>query len=104
MMRSRASKARSVVVLMTPAARTTEAAVARSSTPKPVATSPGSMPSAFLAPTPLGSGDGLDDLVGDVVVGVDGLNVVEILQRFDESKHGRRFFAFDTNGGLGDER
>src|SRR5215813_2989884 len=95
---SRASRTCPTAVLTTPASTTARPAAPASSTPKPVATSPGSTPiirsaragaapvRAVAADTPgqrassiLGRGDGLDDLVRDVVIGVHRLNVVLLL-------------------------
>src|SRR5678816_1337654 len=74
---SRASSGWPVVVLMTPASTTVTPPGSASSTPNPVATSPGSTP---MTRRTLGRGDGVDDLVGDVVVGVNGLDVVLLLE------------------------
>src|SRR3981189_168446 len=75
-----------VVVLMTPASRTVTPPAVTSSTPNPVATSPGSTPMTRSA---LGRGDGVDDLVGDVVVGINGLDVVLLLEGLDQPQHRR---------------
>src|SRR3546814_5434170 len=40
-----------------------------------------------------GGGDGVEDLVGDVVVRVDGLHVVLLLERLDEAEHRGRVLA-----------
>src|SRR5260370_18840855 len=81
---SRASSGCPVVVLMTPASRTVTPSAPASSTPNPVATSPGSTPMTRSA---LGRGDGVDDLVGDALVGVNGLDVVLLLEGLDEPQH-----------------
>src|SRR5215475_5872016 len=94
---SRASRGWPVVVLMTPASRTATPPAAASSTPNPVATSPGSTPMTRRA---LGRGDGVDDLVGDVVVGVHGLDVVLLLQGLDQPQHRRGLLALDLHRGL----
>src|SRR2546427_4903245 len=86
-------------VEITPTSRTVTAPGAASRTAKPVATSPGSTP---IARKPLGRGDGVEDLVGDVVVGIDGLDVVLLLERLDEPQHGRGILALHPHGGLGD--
>src|SRR5713101_3694420 len=86
-------------VEITPASRTVTAPGAASRTPKPVATSPGSTP---ITRTPLGRGDGVEDLVGNVIVGIDGLDVFLLLQRLDEPQHGGGVLALHPHGGLGD--
>src|SRR6185295_12709011 len=86
----RASRGCPVVVLMTPASRTVTPPGPISSTPNPVATSPGSTPMTRSA---LGRGDGVDDLVGDIVVGVYGLDVVLLLEGFDQPQHRRGLLA-----------
>src|SRR6266481_1653022 len=85
-------------VEITPTSRTVTAPGAASRTAKPVATSPGSTP---ITRKPLGRGDGVEDLVGDVVVGIDGLDVVLLLERLDEPQHGRGILALHPHGGLG---
>src|SRR5262245_28768820 len=52
-------------------------------------------------PIRLRSRDRLDDVVGDVVVGIDGLNVVLLLQCLDQAKHRRRVLALHLDGRLG---
>src|SRR5438128_12268994 len=96
---SRASRGSVEVVDTTPAATTVTAPGPASRIPKPVSTSPGSTP---ITRTPLGRGDGVEDLVGDVVVGIDGLDVVLLLERLDEPQHGRGILALHPHGGLGD--
>src|SRR5690349_13617417 len=95
---SRASSGWPVVVLMTPASTTVTPPGSASSTPNPVATSPGSTPMTRSA---LGRGDGVDDLVGDVVVGVNGLDVVLLLEGFDQPQHRRGLLALHLDRGLG---
>src|SRR4029434_5215880 len=82
---SRASRGWVLEVVMTPESTTVTAPGAASRTANPVATSPGSRPMTRSA---LGRGDGVEDLVGDVVVGVDGLHVVLFLEGLDQSQHG----------------
>src|ERR1700694_5670660 len=94
---SRASRGWVLPVVITPASRTVTAPGAASRTPKPVATSPGSTP---ITRTPLGRGDGVEDLVGNVVVGIDGLDVFLLLQRLDEPQHGGGVLALYPHGGL----
>src|SRR5689334_8295130 len=94
---SRASSGSPVAVLMTPASRTVTAPAPASSTPNPVATSPGSTPMTRSA---LGRGDGVDDLVGDVVVGVNGLDVVLLLEGLDQPQHRRGLLALHLDRGL----
>src|SRR5215831_6779652 len=76
---------------------------------------PGSAPSGGFAPAPTGGcpmggripssmsrrGDGVDDLVGDVVVGVDGLDVVLLLEGLDQPQHCCGVLALHAHGGLG---
>src|SRR6476661_2595107 len=88
-------------------------------TPKPVATRPGSMPSTRGAPAPTGSipstrevalaagsiprtrdgasgsrsRDGLQDFVGNVVVRMHGLDVVQLLEGLDQFHDGVRLLA-----------
>src|SRR6266850_1201943 len=72
----------------------------------PVPTRPGSTPSTCdggAAGRRSGGGDGFDDLVGNVVVRVDRLDVVQLLQRLDEAQHLWRVLAFDANRRLGHE-
>src|SRR5262249_29369232 len=83
-------------VVMTPLTTITAAAGPGSMSPYPVATRPGSMPRNRW----LGSRDGLEYLVGNVVVGVDGLYVVQILQRLDELDHGGGVLRLDPHGRL----
>src|SRR6267143_2838909 len=85
-------------VEITPTSRTVTAPGAASRTAKPVATSPGSTP---ITRKPLGRGDGVDDLVGDVVVGVNGLDVVLLLEGLDEPQHRRGLLALHLHRGLG---
>src|SRR4026208_21373 len=94
---SLASRGCPAVVLMPPASRTAPPPPPASSTPNPVATSPGSTPMTRSA---LGRGDGVDDLVGDVVVGVYGLDVVLLLQGLDQPQHRRGLLALDLHRGL----
>src|SRR5215475_962882 len=96
---SRASSGWALVVVMTPDSTTVTTPGAASTTPNPVAMSPGSRPMTRRA---LGRGDGVEDLVGDVVVGVDGLDVVLLFERLDEPQDGGRVLALDAHGGLGD--
>src|ERR1700675_509079 len=96
---SRASRGWVLAVVITPASRTVTAPGAASRTPKPVATSPGPTP---ITRKPLGRGDGVEDLVGNVVVGIDGLDVFLLLQRIDEPQHGGGILALHPHGGLGD--
>src|SRR5215472_17190649 len=95
---SRASSGWALVVVMTPDSTTVTTPGAASTTPNPVAMSPGSRPMTRRA---LGRGDGVEDLVGDVVVGVDGLDVVLLFEGLDEPQHGGRVLALDAHGGLG---
>src|SRR5712691_2108408 len=96
---SRASRGSVEVVDTTPAATTVTAPGPASRIPKPVSTSPGSTP---ITRTPLGRRDGVEDLVGDVVVGIDGLDVVLLLERLDQAQHGGGVLAFHPHRGLGD--
>src|SRR5688500_13799932 len=101
---SRASRTWPVAVLITPAPTTVTPPAPASSTPYPVATSPGSTPMTLRmrrSANGLGGGDGVDDLVGDVVVGEDGLDVVLLLERLDQPQHCRGILAVDAHGGLG---
>src|SRR6266496_6018077 len=83
---------------MTPESTTVTAPGRASRIANPVATSPGSRPMTRRA---LGRGDGVEDLVGDIVVGIDGLDVVLLLERLDQSQHGGGVLAFHPHGGLG---
>src|SRR5512132_2939679 len=98
---TRASSGSSRLVAMTPVARTLTPPGPGSMRPYPVATSPGSMPRTRV---PGGSRSGsryrLEDVVGYVVVRVDGLNVVELLQRFDQAHDRGRVLAFHPDRGL----
>src|SRR3989442_9477616 len=96
---NRASSDCVATVVITPASSTVTAPGAASRTAKPVATSPGSTP---ITRTPLGRRDGVEDLVGDVVVGIDGLDVVLLLERLDQPQHGGGVLAFHPHRGLGD--
>src|SRR5262245_39185445 len=100
---SRASRGWPGEVAITPASATTTPAEEASSTPYPVAASPGSTPMIRRVEpfTCSGRGDGVDDLVGDVVVGVHGLDVVLLLEGLDEPQHGRGILALHAHGGLG---
>src|SRR5712691_13267515 len=93
----RASRGWPAAVLMTPASRTTTPPAPASSTPNPVATRPGSTPMTRSA---LGRGDGVDDLVGDVVVGIHGLDVVLLLEGLDQPQHRRGLLTLYLHGGL----
>src|SRR5262249_43811162 len=95
----RASSGWALAVVMTPDSTTVTTPGAASTTPNPVATRPGSRPMTRRA---LGRGDGVEDLVGDVVVRVDGLDVVLLFERLDEPQYGGRVLALDAHGGLGD--
>src|SRR5215813_5013941 len=102
----RAPSGTSADVSITPVSTTSGAAGPASSRAQPVATSPGSTPSTRdggAAGRRSGGGDGLDDLVGNVVVRVDRLDVVQLLQRLDEAQHLWRVLAFDANRRLGYE-
>src|SRR5262245_57719522 len=100
---SRASRGSLVRVVMTPDSSTTTPPGPASSTPNPVLTRPGSIPMTRSTPPARGNpaalasrrGDGFDDLVGDVVVGGDGLYVVLLLQRLDQPQHRRGVLALD---------
>src|SRR5262249_48425003 len=83
---------------MTPLTTTAAAAGPGSMSPYPVATRPGSMPRRRW----LGSRDSLEDLVRNVVVGVDGLYVVQLLQRLDELDDRGRVLRLDPYGRLRD--
>src|SRR5262250_3425883 len=96
---SRASSGWALVVVMTPDSTTVTTPGAASTTPNPVAMSPGSTPMTRSA---LGRGDGVEDLVGNVVVRVDGLDVVLLLEGLDEPQHRRGVLALHAHGGLRD--
>src|SRR6185369_6382075 len=96
---SRASRGWVLEVVMTPESTTVTAPGRASRTANPVATSPGSRPMTRSA---LGRGDGVEDLVGDVVVGIDGLHVVLFLEGLDQSQHRGGILAFHPHRGLGD--
>src|SRR6185436_3696374 len=101
---SRASRTWPVLVLITPASITVTPPGPAWSTPNPVATNPGSTPMTLRtrrSSKGLGGGDGVDDLVGNVVVGEDGLDVVLLLERLDQPQHRRGVLAVDAHGGLG---
>src|SRR5438105_5238314 len=97
---TRASSARSRAVATTPLASTSTPPGAGSMSPYPVATRPGSTPRTVR----LGSRDGLENLVGDVVVRVHGVNVVQLLQRLDQAQHAGRVLALDPHRELRHER
>src|SRR5262244_2739101 len=96
---SRASRGWVLAVVITPDSITVTTPGAASMTPNPVATRPGSSPMTRRA---LGRGDGVEDLVRDVVVGVDGLNVVLLLESLDEPENGRSVLALHPHRRLGD--
>src|SRR5437870_13700475 len=100
---SRASRLWPADVLMTPASTTTTPPGRASRTPKPVAMSPGSTPMTRRAwpASGLGGGDSGDDFVGDVVVGVDGLDVVLLLDGLDQAQNRGGVLALDAHEGLG---
>src|SRR3989338_8096350 len=98
---TRSSSGASRPVTITPVPRTATPAGAGSMRAQPVSSSPGSMPRTR---SPLGGGDGLEDLVGDVVIGVDGLEVVQLLQRLDQAQHAGRVLVLDPTVDLGHER
>src|SRR3972149_1166330 len=87
MTRTRSSSGASEPVAITPVSRTTTPAGPGSMRAQPVSSSPGSMPRTR---SPLGSRDGLEDLVGNVVIGEHGLDVVQLLQRLDQAQHAGR--------------
>src|SRR4029453_2914634 len=95
----------SALVAMTPVSATTARPGPGSTSAQPVPTSPGSIPRT-LTPTAapgtatVSSGDGVEVLVGDVVVGVDVLDVVQVLQRLDQAHHRRGCGTLDADGGL----
>src|SRR5712692_7540861 len=96
----------SAEVSITPVSITAGADAPGSSRAQPVPTRPGSTPSTRDGETAgrrSGGGDGFDDLVGNVVVRVDRLDVVQLLQRLDEAQHLWRVLAFDANRRLGHE-
>src|SRR5262245_9983499 len=98
---TRSSSGACGLVSITPASRTDIPAPA-SSTAYPVKTSAGSMPSTrrrrgTTGAPPSGRGDGLHDLVRDVVVRVDRLDVVQLLQRLDEAQHLGCLLALHTH-------
>src|SRR5262244_4289055 len=95
---SRASRGWVLAVVITPDSITVTTPGAASMTPNPVATSPGSTPMTRRA---LGRGDGVDDLVGDVVVGVNGLDVVLLLEGLDEPQDRGGLLALHPHRGLG---
>src|SRR5262250_2598096 len=84
---------------MTPRSSTATPPSPGSISPKPVPTRPGSTPRTLR----LSGRDGLENLVGNVVVSVDGLDVVQFLQRLDQAHYGRRVFAFDPHRRLRNE-
>src|SRR5215468_7917517 len=105
---SLASSAWLGAVEMTPASTTATPPGAASRTPNPVATRPGSTPMIRRRSPGPGPGrptsrrgDGVDDLVGDVVVGVDGLDVVLLLEGLDQPQHRCGVLALHAHGGLG---
>src|SRR5206468_6730106 len=77
---------------MTPRSSTATPPAPGSISPKPVPTRPGSTPRTLR----LCGRDGLENLVRNVVVSVDGLDVVQFLQRLDQAHHGGRVLALDT--------
>src|SRR5262245_57390001 len=89
---------------MTPVSRTVTRAGPAAITPYPVATSPGSIPRTRDVELCSGSRDGLEDLVRNVVVGVHGLDVVQLLQSLDQLHHGVRVLALDAHRRLWHER
>src|SRR5215471_4960191 len=95
---SRASRGWVLAVVITPDSITVTTPGAASMTPNPVATRPGSSPMTRRA---LGRGDGVEDLVRDVVVGVDRLDVVLLFEGLDEPQHGGGVLALHADGGLG---
>src|SRR5262245_58724242 len=107
----RASRVSLAGVVITPDSTTLTPPGPSVRTPKPVAVTPGSTPMTVRGRAPgslcqlfpnalLGRGDGVDDLVGDVVVGMDGLHVVLLLQGFDEPQDGGGVLALHTDRGL----
>src|ERR1043165_9432353 len=87
---------------MTPLPSTASPPRAETSTPNPVATSPGSIPRTADAGRGSGSRDRLQDLVRDVVVGMHGLDVVHVLQRLDQLQDRVGFLALDAHRRLRD--
>src|SRR5205823_8509388 len=100
MSRTRASRGASAEVTMTPVAATVTPPGTGYTRPQPVPTSPGSTPSTRKPAPTSGSRDGLQDLVGDVEVGVDVLDVVQVLQRLDQAHDRRGLRALDAHGRL----
>src|SRR5437762_9535293 len=99
----RAGSGVSADVVMTPVAMTAAALpppAAGSTRPQPVPTSPGSTPSTRMPAAASGSRDGLQDVVGNVEVGVDVLDVVQVLQRLDEAHDRGGLRALDSHGRL----
>src|SRR3990170_3644904 len=84
---------------MTPASRSDTPPGPASRTPNPVSTSPGSIPMTRKPGAALGGRDGVDDLVGDVVVGVNGLNVVLLLQGLHQSQDSVSVLALRADRG-----
>src|SRR5262245_47827775 len=99
---SRASRGWPGAVRITPASITATSPPPASMMPKPVSVSPGSTPitRSGLAARGSGGADGVEDVVRDVVVRVDGLNVVLLLQRLDEPQDRGGVLALDSHGGL----
>src|SRR5712692_6081080 len=92
---------------MTTESMTDRAPPTASTSANPVLTRPGSMPRigrGALAGARSGGRDGLDDLVGNVVVRVDRLDVVQLLQRLDQAQHLWRVLPLDANRRLWYER
>src|SRR5262245_55209643 len=106
----RASSGAFVATPITPAATTsTPPPAPRIRTPYPVSTRPGSMPRtrriARSGPGNRSRGrDRLDDLVRNVKVGVDVLDVVQLLERLHEAQDCGRFLALHADRRLGHER
>src|SRR2546425_11207410 len=103
---TRVASGRPAEVSITPVSMTSGAATPPSRRAQPVPTRPGSTPSTRdggAAGRRSGGGDGFDNLVGNVVVRVDRLDVVQLLQRLDETQHLWRVLAFDANRRLGHE-
>src|SRR5262245_37847742 len=95
---SRASRGWPGAVRITPASTTATPPRPASMMPKPVSVSPGSTPITRSGPgtrgrraarAGSGGGDGVDDVVRDVVVRIHGLNVVLLLERLDEPQDRR---------------
>src|SRR6266508_5279172 len=95
----RASRDWEAKVLITPASATATPADPASSTPKPVAMSPEYTPNTR---STLGGGNGVENFVSDVVVGVDGLDVVLLLEGFDQPHPRRGVLALHAHRGLRD--